>query len=165
MNINYSVSFIVREQRPRRGQWTVVPRGGRQTTEIWLRIDFFTLTTYFRPAESKSVVKTILSHQEVMLLDSYIVSLYFWTQNSLIRGRSGMYVWFSTDQAKSKNQFLYSIYECRMARGLSWAPLIRCVRISIRGLVPWSVGWGRVKKWKSCKKNEKWKHEKMKKQK
>ena len=40
--------------------------GGRQTTKVWLRIDFFTLTTYFWPVESKSVVKIILSHQEVM---------------------------------------------------------------------------------------------------
>ena len=85
-------------------------RGGRQTTENWLRIDFFTLTTYFGPAESESVVKSILSHQEVMFSAFQIVAFYLLAQNLLIHGRSGMYVWFSTDQAKSKNQFFFHVW-------------------------------------------------------
>ena len=40
--------------------------GGAQRSKVWLGIYFFTLTTYFRPIESKSVVKTIPSHLEVM---------------------------------------------------------------------------------------------------
>jgi len=41
-------------------------RGGAQRSKVWLRIHFFSLITYFRPTESKSAFKTILSHQEVI---------------------------------------------------------------------------------------------------
>ena len=53
---------------------------------------------------SESVVKTILSHQEVTFSASYIGSFHFCAQNSLIRACSGMCLWFSTDQLKSKIQ-------------------------------------------------------------
>ena len=37
------------------------PRGGTQTTEIGVRIDFFSVSTYFRPKKFKSGFKSILT--------------------------------------------------------------------------------------------------------
>ena len=48
------------------GNHFVIPRGGRQRSKVWLRIDFFTYSTQFGLIESKSVFKTIFSYQEVV---------------------------------------------------------------------------------------------------